>query len=170
MTRCLLFLILFSLPAMSLSAQVRQPAPGLPFQVMTSDRVLHEGIFASADDVSVRLWRPGGEEVEFFRPNVMDTRIRTADAGRGFRTFGWVVAATAIGFGAYAGLDWKPCRECFLHPSSRGAAIWGGALVGGVLVGIPVGAVAGLLRVSTWESAPPAEWRLLEPAPTKSSR
>jgi hypothetical protein len=158
MFRFLLILMLFAIPTNSLSAQVRQPAPGLPFQVMTADRVLHVGTFGSADELSVRLWRPDGEEVEFFRSNVLDTRIRTANADRGFRAFGWVVAATAVGFGSYAAATWEPCRECWIHPASRGKAFFGSAVLGGVLVGVPVGAIVGLLRVSAWESVPPAEW------------
>lgn len=161
---------LFACPAQALSAQVLQPAPGLPFQVITTDNVRHVGTFGSADELAVRLRRANGEEIEFFRPDVLDTRIRTSRGGRGWRTFGWVVAASALGLGTVGALSWKPCEGwCILQPTTRGSAFIGSALVGGI-VGIPVGALAGRLRVSAWESATPAEWILPEPAPTGGPR
>jgi hypothetical protein len=162
---------LFACPASALSAQVLQPVPGLPFQVITTDNVRHVGTFGSADELAVRLRRAHGEEVEFLRPDVLDTRVRTSRGGRGWSTFGWVVASSALGLGTLGALSWEPCEGwCVLQPKTRGSAFIGSALVGGIVVGIPVGAVAGLLRVSAWESAPPAEWTLPEPAPSGGPR
>lgn len=74
--------------------------------------------------------------------------------GRRFgRNLGYTIAATSLTFGVLGAVSWSECTGwCLLHPESRADAFaWG--LVGGAVVGLPIGVIVGLAVTSErWAS------------------
>lgn len=72
------------------------------------------------------------------------------------RNLGFGVAGSAVVGGTLAAVTWSPCTDtgifaCLLHPESRSDALLMG-LVGGAIIGLPVGLIAGLaITEERWE-------------------
>ena len=71
----------------------------------------------------------------------------------GQSVFKWTLGM-AVGFGILGAVAWDPCTEtgfmaCFLAPTSRSESFAWGAM-GGAIVGIPVGFLAGLRKHEIW--------------------
>ncbi len=136
------------------------PAQGERVRIGQSDGTVVVGSFEGGSTEAVRLRAsPTGEE-RLIPLDAIARMDRSLGRERRFgKYFAVGVASTSAAVGVVSGMSWSPCTStgpfsCMLHPNSRGDALVLG-LVGGAVIGIPVGIITGLaVREERWSPLP----------------
>lgn len=154
------FLVLVASALMGLRAGAQTPVPGERLRVEYSDRARAIGTFDSLSTDSVFLRDLAGSRS--FAVSRVDIRRleRSMGSQRHFgRNFGITMGISALAVAGLSAASWQPCRDpgylgvgCLFTPESRFQAFgWG--LLGGALVGVPLGVIIGVaIRSEAWAS------------------
>jgi hypothetical protein len=149
------------------TAQVDPVGPGDRVRVVSLDpagrpsKVLLVGTFVHLQGDTLLLARATG--AADFHTFVLEPGTSLEIGSGRHRKFGKYFAiglvSTSAAVGALAAMTWSPCvptglLSCLLHPESRGEAL-GMGLMGGAVLGVPVGTVTGLvLKEERWDAMP----------------